>query len=165
MSDDCGYTKDDDTACQLPACRPDGRCWHHTDTDDERANGGRPTKLTLERQEGIASMIEDGHSIGAAARTNSITVQSFFNWMSRGEQQEEGIYRDFFDRITRARGHGEATYVDAITAIAKENGDTQTLMSMLKSRYPDAWADVETGRSDQGGVNVFLEADETIEIE
>lgn len=162
--DRCGYDTATGDPCQLPASRPDDRCHHHTDVDDEQDSGGRPTKLTLQRQESIAEMLEDGHSIGAAARTNGITVQSFFNWMSRGEQQDEGIFADFFERITRARGIGERRYVDAITEIAKETEDTATLMSMLKSRFPDAWADVETGQQD-AGVNVHLTADETIEVE
>lgn len=109
-------------------------------------------------------MIEEGHSISAAARSNGITVQTFFNWMERGADQEEGIFADFFDRITRARGVGESKYVDAILEIAKDNDDTATLMTLLKSRYPDAWSDAQRGEQ-TGGVNVFLEADDTTEID
>jgi transposase-like protein len=100
-------------------------------------------------------MLKSGHSIGAAARSNGITVQTFFNWMERGKDADDGAFAKFFDRITRARGVGESRYVDAIVEIAKENDDTATLMSLLKSRYPDAWGDVE--RSGQtGGVEVVV---------
>jgi transposase-like protein len=107
-------------------------------------------------------MIEDGHSIGAAARSNGVTVQTFFNWMERGQQQDTGDYADFFDRITRARGAGEKRYVDVIAEIAKETNDTATLMSLLKSRYPNSWGDVD--RSEQsGGVEVVVPDEATIE--
>jgi transposase-like protein len=101
-------------------------------------------------------MIEDGHSIGAAARSNGITVQTFFNWMERGQEADSGPFMEFFDRITRARGVGEKQYVEAIVEIARETEDTATLMSLLKSRYPDAWADVDRGEQTSGGVEVVV---------
>ncbi len=158
----CGYEKDDGGPCQLPASRPDGRCHHHTQIDGARANGGRQSKLTEGRQENIAVMIEDGHSIGAAARSNGINVSTFFNWMEKGEQQDDGPYADFYDRLTRARGNGERKYVDTIAEIARETNDTATLMTLLKSRYPDAWGDVERGEQ-TGGVEVVLPEEATIE--
>lgn len=161
--DNCGYGKDNGEPCELPACRDDGRCWHHTETE-ARADGGRPTKLTYDRQEGIAGMIEDGQSISAAARSNGITVQTFFNWMERGAEQDEGIFADFFERITRARGYGESQYFEAIKDIARENGDVSTLLTLLKSRYPESWNDAR--RSEQtAGVHVHTEADGTTEID
>jgi len=150
--DICGAECTDGSKCQHPA----GGCpvASHSDPDAEN-NQGRPSKLTEGRTENIAVMLEDGHSIGAAARSNGITVQTFFNWMERGEQADTGPYKEFFDRITRARGVGEQRYVETIAEIARETNDTATLMSLLKSRYPDAWGDVE--RSDQtGGVEVVI---------
>jgi len=158
MTDDiCGAECADGSQCQRPpgwgTDSDIGPCIDH----DETAAGGahRPTKLNDERQEEIARMIEEGHSIGAAARSNGITVQTFFNWMERGEEADAGPFADFFDRITRARGTGEARYLDAIVEIAKETDDTATLMSLLKSRYPDSWGDVDRGEQ-SGGVEVVL---------
>jgi len=160
MSDDiCGAECLDGTQCQHPA----GSCpiASHSDADAEN-NQGQPSKLTEGRQENIAVMLEDGHSIGAAARSNGITVQTFFNWMEKGEQHDDGPYAQFFDRITRARGNGERKYVDTIAEIARETNDTATLMTLLKSRYPDAWGDVERGEQ-TGGVEVVLPEEATIE--
>jgi hypothetical protein len=155
-TDICGAECTDGTPCQNPA----GSCPvpSHSDPDAENPHG-RPSKLTKQRQENIAAMIEDGHSIGAAARSTGITVQTFFNWMERGEQQDEGVYGDFFDRITRARGVGESRYLDAIVDIAKETNDTATLMTLLKSRYPNSWGDAERADQDAGGVQVVLPAE------
>jgi hypothetical protein len=158
MSDDlCGGECADGSKCQRSAgwgTESDlGPCVDHDDSTKDST--GRDTKLTEQRQEDIARMLEEGHSIGAAARSNGITVQTFFNWMERGKETSDAPFAEFFDRITRARGTGEARYVDAIVEIAKENGDTATLMSLLKSRYPDAWADVERG-DQTGGVEVVI---------
>jgi len=149
MSDDdadtCGYIKDNGEPCQLPASRPDGRCHHHTEIDDQRANGGRDSKLTKEREEQIAQAIEQGKSINSASRMVGVTPQTVYNWLDRGEQQEEGLYADFFERITRAKGVGEDKYFSTIWELAKEQGDHRFLASLMKQRYPDAWDDTETG--------------------
>lgn len=147
--DICGAECSDGTPCQNAA----GSCpWH----GDRSPDTGRPSKLTEGRQENIAVMIEDGHSIGAAARSNGITVKTFFNWMERGQQADSGPFAEFFHRITRARGVGEKQYVDAIVEIARETEDTATLMSLLKSRYPEAWSDVDRGEQTSGGVEVVV---------
>jgi transposase-like protein len=161
MTDDniCGAECLDGSKCQHPA----GSCpvASHSESDAENQQG-RPSKLTEGRQENIAVMLEDGHSIGAAARSNGITVKTFFNWMEKGEQQDDGPYAQFFHRITRARGVGEKRYVDTIAEIAKETEDTATLMTLLKSRYPDAWGDAERGEQ-TGGVEVVIPEGATIE--
>jgi len=104
-SDTCNATTADGTPCKNSACRSDGRCWIHTQTD-ESADIGRDSKLTKQRQEAIAAMIENGHSVTAAARNNGVTKQTVMNWLGKGENQDSGIYADFFDRYTRARGEG-----------------------------------------------------------
>ena len=143
MSEKCGVT----TSQGHPCKNPKESCpWHNT---DEPPENGRPTKLTMEKQEGIAQMIERGDSIRAAARSHGLHHETILNWISRGEDayrnDEENIYRDFFDRLTRAKGKGENTYKNAIMQIAIETEDARLLMSMLKQRYPDSWGDTETG--------------------
>lgn len=166
MTDDeiCGVSTINDTPCENPA-GDNGFCWipSHNPGDDNE-NPGRPTKLTKEREENIASMIEEGHSLTAAARSNGIHKETLLNWMQRGEEQDEGIYADFFDRLTRARGEGESRYVAALIEIAKQNDDTATLMSMLKQRYPESWGEVDRGEQTTGVV-VKTEAGETTEID
>lgn len=161
MSDDiCG--SDDTTSGEPCGFTPGDSCPYHN-TDDPPDNG-RPTKLTYERQENVAAMIEQGHSITAAARANGVHRETIHNWMKRGEQQDEGVFADFFDRLTRAQGTGEQQYVAALIEIAKENDDTATLMSMLKQRYPESWGDVDRGEQSTG-VNVHLDSDDVTEID
>lgn len=157
-ADRCGYEKDDGHPCELPACRADGRCWHHTEAE-ERTNGGRDPKLTLERQEQICGAIENGKSVKSAARMAGIHPATVYSWLDKGEDQDEGIYADFRDRFVRARGHGEDLYVQSALDLALEEGDIATLMSMLKQRYPDSWGDVDRGeQSGAPGISLYNEA-------
>ena len=161
--DTCGHETADETPCKLPASFPDDKCHHHTDHEGPE-DAGRPTKLTKERQENIAHAIEQGASISEAARKNGIHREQFYTWLSKGEDQEEGVYAEFHDRLTRARGQGESTYRTALMQIAIENNDTATLMTMLKQRYPDEWGDVDRG--DQAGasnIQLYNEAPEDMD--
>lgn len=158
MGDDeiCGSTDTSDgEPCQNSPSRDDGRCHLHTDHDDQRVEVGRDTKLTKARQESIASMLEQGQSVQAACRCNDISVQTFYRWLDRADQQDEGIYVDFGERVAHARGVGEATLVDDLVELAREKKDTRTLLSIIKARYPEAWGDADA--SDDGGtVNIHL---------
>lgn len=148
MTDDrCGHPTGDGGECQNPATEGD-HCW--IKSHGGHAEPGRDTKLTKERQEAIASAIEQGASITEAARKNGIHRETFGNWMKRGQEQDEGIFAEFFDRLTRARGQGESSYRSALMQIAIENDDTATLMAMLKQRYPESWGDVDRGEQSSG---------------
>jgi transposase-like protein len=120
--------------------------WHDT---DETPDTGRPTKLSYERQENIATEIENGKSISIAARKNDVSPKTVRNWLEKGEadiaQDKENEFTEFFRRFRRAKGYGEDWYVELITELARENEDHRFLMSMLKQRYPDEWGETETG--------------------
>jgi transposase-like protein len=161
MTDDniCGY-EDTTTGqpCQRPAGwgtdRDHGYCSDHAD-DVDGPPAHRRSKLTAQRQESIAQMIENGHSIKAACRCNGISHQTFYEWLERGDEQDEGIFSDFSDRIARARGAGEQQLVDELLQMAREKGDTKTMLSVLKSRYPDSWGDADVDDT-SGTVNIHL---------
>jgi hypothetical protein len=167
MTDTCGST---DTItgepCQRPAGwgtdRESGYCRTHEEGGEEP--GGRDPKLTKERQDRIAQSIAEGKSIVSAARMTGITPKTVYNWLERGQDADEGIYAEFFQAFTRAKGHGEDYYVETILDIATEEGDLATLMSMLKQRYPDSWQDVDRGEQ-ASGVIVNTGADETVTVD
>ena len=160
--------------CKRPAGwgtdRDHGPCRDHPpdENGDDGNNGGeeefslgRDTKLTKNRQERIAGMIENGHSITAACRTNGISTSTFYNWIEWGEEGCDPIFSEFLDRIARARGAGESGLVNDILDAAREQGDTRTLLSVLRSRYPESWADADAGGEDDGDtvvVNLSPEA-------
>lgn len=160
--DKCGST---DTTTGEPCQRPAG--WGR-DTNrghcQDHKEPGRDPKLTQARQEKIAGAIEEGKSIASACRMAGIDRTTFYNWMGRGEDEKETVYSEFFNRITRARGHGEDQYFTTIFELAKQEGDLATLMSMLKQRYPESWGDVKRGEQ-AGGVIVNLGDEEEYEID
>jgi len=165
MTDEiCGVTTADGDPCQNRA-GDNGNCWipsHNPDSDEENPHG-RPTKLTKERQEKIASAIEQGSSWNEATRKNDVHPETARTWLNKGEEQNEGVYADFHGRLTRAKGQGEASYRSALMQIAIENNDTATLMTMLKQRYPESWGDVDRGDQAGAEIQIFDKAPENID--
>ncbi|WP_226041580.1 helix-hairpin-helix domain-containing protein [Natrinema sp. DC36] len=117
---------------------------------------GRDPKLTKQRQEAIAEMLENGQSVAAACRCNGIGQTTFYEWLERADDQDEGIYADFADRVASARGAGEAKLVDDLLDIAREKGDARTVLSVLKNRYPESWGEHDDDDAGSGSVEVYL---------
>lgn len=136
MSEKCGSTN---TTTGEP-CKNDAEScpWHNT---DDPPDTGRNSKLTKERQEGMAAMIEQGHSQAAAARAYGITPQTFTEWKNRGKEEEETIYAEFAERIARALSQSETDYVNSLRHIAEEIQDPNTLRWMLQQRFNDSWGE------------------------
>jgi hypothetical protein len=99
----------------------------------------------MERQEKIAQAIEAGKSMTIAARKAGVSRNAVYSWIEKGEDQDEGVYADFNDRIRRARGEGEDFYLSLALQMAKENGDHRFIASLMKQRYPDSWGETDTG--------------------
>jgi len=148
----CGAETTSGEPCQNPA---ESCPWHNVENPPDN---GRDSKLTKQRQEEIATMIENGHSMTAAARANGVTKQTVMNWIGKGQEQDEGIYADFFDRYTRAKGIGEMNYLELIADMAEEQGDHRFLASLMKQRYPESWQDTDTG-VDAEQVEIVLNGD------
>jgi hypothetical protein len=131
--DNCGWPTASGDACRNPASGDDGRCWIPSHGDEGAENPhGRPTKLTHQRQEVIAGAIEAGHSFRAACEQAGISKQTGHRWMKTGEGQDEGIFNDFHDRITRARGVGKVEIERSIVDICRDRQDASTLLRYLK---------------------------------
>lgn len=147
MTDEtCGHPTADDTACEHPACRPDGKCWMHTDHDP--ASPGQPTKLTKSRQENIAAAVEAGDPLKAAVEEHGITFQTHLNWMERGEDNPESIYGEYFDRLTRALAVDLRSKSRVLWAAAEKTNDTKAMMTIIKNRHPEWWADQDIGEAE-----------------
>lgn len=145
----CGAETTKGGTCQNDA---DSCPWHNTDNPPKN---GRDSKLTKEREEKIAQAIENGRSMTAAARMAGVSRNTVYSWLEKGEDQEEGLYADFHDRIRRARGNGEDWYFSLAMQMAKENGDHRFIASLMKQRYPDSWGETETG-VEGGTVNIEI---------
>lgn len=160
MTDDtCGHPTADGEPCQNPASEGDS-CWldeHGGSANPSGRQREAPDKAT---QEQIASVIEGGGSIREACRKAGVHPETFYRWMEYGTDEDAGPFQEFRERLTRARGEGEGQYRQTLIDIAEANGDTATLMAMLKQRYPDSWGDVDRGEQSSGVVVNVGEADE-----
>jgi transposase-like protein len=147
----CGH----DTADGSPCLRTTGGelCWSH---GEEPAPDGRSTKLSKEREEEIAQALEAGKSMTSAARMAGVSRNTVYSWIERGEQEENTVFAEFHDRIRRARGHGEDFYFTLALQLAKENEDHRFIASLMKQRYPQEWAETETGVD---GVEITVSSD------
>lgn len=125
--DYCGST---DTTTGEPCQNPAGSCpWHNTNEPPET---GRPTKLSHQRQEQIAGALEQGIGFDPACQAAGIDPNTGYRWLRRGEEQDEGEFCEFYERITRARGVGKYELSSSIVAIARENEDARTLLKYLQ---------------------------------
>jgi len=154
--DTCGY---DDThtgdPCGNHASEPDGRCHLHTQTENQRGH----SKLSHDRQERIATAIEQGVPLVAACRLNGITHKTHRNWMQAGEDQDEGPFAEYFQRLTRALGHDQREKTFELWEAAEASGDTATMLTILKQRYPETWGETDIGEAKGGDpAEAYIEA-------
>lgn len=130
----CGKTTTSGEPCKRPAGwgrdGDSGPCVTHHETANTSSGrpASRPSKLTHDRQERIAADLEAGIPVTHAAPANGITETTFYEWVNRGEQQEEGLYADFSERVTRARAHGKGDLLRSAIEIARESDDPRTLL-------------------------------------
>ena len=103
MTDDvCGHPTEggDGPPCELPASKSDGRCHHHTETD-ERANGGREWTIDESDHEEILTAAREGFSKAGCARAVGVDEKT----LRRYVDAHDDFRRDFM----RARHKGERT--------------------------------------------------------
>jgi hypothetical protein len=102
MSDECGASTADGSACELPGSYPDGRCYHHTD-EANTDSGGRPTKFTDDRAERAKDAAREGMSKAGCARAAGVGKATLERWLNERDK--------FRNAFTRARHEGEQKLV------------------------------------------------------
>lgn len=153
MSDDvCGEIKNDGEECTFPGKYPDGKCGHHTESEENEPQG-RPSKISKQKVDQITANIAEGKSDASAFRLADLDPKTKYNWLDKVDPEsvpdnpefETNPYGYFFRRYTHARGLGEDYYFNTIVELAEEQGDHRFLAGLMKQRYPDSWGDTETG--------------------
>ena len=97
---------------------------------------GRPSKLTKRLQEKIAVFIEKGLSTEDAVKLSGIVKASFYKWLARGEEEQSGIYRRFYIRISDAQAGFKRTHLDRIVKASLE--------PTVKTRYNETYDGVDS---------------------
>ena len=99
--------------------------------------GGRPSKLTPERQERLEEAIAAGNYYETACTLVGIDYRTFRYWMEKGEAGVSKKYVQFFQAITHAEAQAEQ---NAITAWQRAFPDDWRAAQMfLERRHPDRW--------------------------
>lgn len=66
----------------------------------------RPTKLTPDTQAKIIQRLSAGSTIKATCDSVGIHVDTYYEWLKRGNEAKSGIYSDFSEATTRAQADG-----------------------------------------------------------
>ena len=119
MTDDvCGHPTEggDGPPCELPASKSDGRCHHHTETD-ERANGGREWTIDESDHEDILTAAREGFSKAGCARAVGVDEKT----LRRYVDAHDDFRRDFM----RARHRGERTLLKG--PLVEREGEAESI--------------------------------------
>lgn len=102
----------------------------------------RPTKLTPEVRQRVVAAIRAGNYAEPSARSAGISPATFYRWMERGQNQKRGIYRDFYEEVSKAEADAE---VEAVARLRKAMPDDwRAVTTYLERRYPGRWRRRET---------------------
>ncbi len=94
----------------------------------------RRTKLTPFVQQKIVQAIQTGATYEVAAQYGGITRATLWLWLRKGQEQNKGIYRTFFDAFKSAEAR---SCVGALAIIHKQakDGNWQAAAWLLERRF------------------------------
>lgn len=69
--------------------------------------GGRRTKLNQVRHKLICSIVLYGGSYDLAIFCSNISRSTFYNWIARGQNEEFGIYAEFYRDLMESKRNAE----------------------------------------------------------
>jgi transposase len=100
---------------------------------------GRPSKLTPALAAAIAERVRNGNFPDVAAQCEGVGKSTFYAWMSRGQAETEGPFRDFAESVTRAEAEFESTQLDAVRVAVDRDGNKANAKWLLERRQRDRW--------------------------
>jgi transposase len=113
----------------------------------------RPTDLTPELVEQVASLVRAGNKPMRAAMARGIPRSTFYYWMARGRaaagRRKDGLaleeidqpHLDFLDAVERAESESQ---VIAVSHLMKAMPSTPTaVLAWLERRFPQEWSRTE----------------------
>lgn len=98
---------------------------------------GRQTKLTPELIEEAYELLKEGHYARTVLQYMGIGESTWYRWLSDGEQEEDGIYREFWEAVKKAETEAEIRNVKLIQEAAKT--DWKAGMTYLERKFPERW--------------------------
>ena len=98
---------------------------------------GRPAKLTDGLTSEITHYIREGNSPAASATLAGISRSTYFNWMSKGSNKEQG-FLEFSESIERAVAQSVSLRIKEITTASKR-GSWRASAWMLERLAPESF--------------------------
>ena len=95
---------------------------------------GRTPKLTPERSEEVCKYLRAGNYISTSCAAAGIGESTFYAWMKRGEEEKDGVYREFVESVSRARVEAEVRNVALVQRAA--TGDWRAAAWFLERSLP-----------------------------
>lgn len=104
-------------------------------------SGGRPTKLSEELIQTLAKWVRTGAYITTVCQAHDISRETYYAWMRRGEEEQEGLYREFSDTLKRAEAEAELRLLARLEQCAdpQADGPFQRYAWILERRFRDRW--------------------------
>ena len=97
---------------------------------------GRVSKLTPETHALIVRLIGAGNYLETAAASAGVSSSTMREWLRRGAREEDGIYAELADAVSKATGEAEAKDVIQISKAAAD-GEWRAAAWKLERRYPE----------------------------
>ena len=94
----------------------------------------RITKLTPELQSKICKYVEHGNTYERACGLANIDRSTFYRWRKQGEDEKEGIYKDFKDAIKKADDRFIAHHIENINKHSQESWQASAWMLERKKK-------------------------------
>ena len=95
---------------------------------------GRKTKLSEATKAKFLQGLKIGLTYELAANYAGVDRSTIYNWMRRGEEEDDGIYSDFFHAVKASEGVCAAQCMTRIIRAA-ENGQWQAAGWIMERRY------------------------------
>jgi hypothetical protein len=158
MKDTCGAPTNDGGTCSFAAKYPDGKCGHHT-TSEEKADS-KEKQSKLETNPELIDLIREEMTRGATIaealaeveqKTGLILPRSTHDtWMQKGRQEDgKDIYIKYRSMVNRARQRGKKTDRNSIKQTAQEKGDVRTWLEVHKMQFGKLYNDEETAETQE----------------
>ncbi len=96
------------------------------------------TLLESDAQKTLCALLGHGNTVKTACAIIELPERTFHEWMRRGEQEDVGKHRRFFDAVSRARGMAKAALMRRIAAAAEH--DWRAAAWALERLFPKEYA-------------------------
>lgn len=125
------------------------------------------SKLTPELQKEIGNYILLGSPLKFAAEASGISEKAFYNWMSQGEKESKGKFREFYDYINECKAKSVQLHLKLITSAAKEGNWTASAW-ILERRFSNEFGkrdklELDANMKHSGEIDINSMSDEDLQ--